>query len=118
VFDFNENGGPHKFTPLHYAVVSNNFALISLLLESEEEIDMEIQDLEGRIPIDLCFTISAIYKTLKRALRKQKFLKEEKNIQLFMKTEFENRFQGMPNLKHENVNSLAIKSKSNNDFSM
>jgi hypothetical protein len=43
---------------------------MTMLLESQEPIDMEIKDREDRMPLDLCLTISAIFKTLRRALTK------------------------------------------------
>ena len=74
LFDFNEKGGQYSFTPIHFAVYQNNFQLMCLLLESHQEsIDLELTDKEGRTPLDLCLTISAIYKTLRRALNKQLF---------------------------------------------
>jgi ankyrin repeat protein len=69
-FDFNETSGQYDFTPIHFAVYQNNFQLMCMLLESTETIDMEIKDKEDRMPLDLCLTISAIYKTLRRALTK------------------------------------------------
>ena len=73
VFDFNEKGGQYDFTPIHFAVYQNNFQLMCMLLESQESINMELKDKEGRMPLDLCLTISAIYKTLRRALSKQQY---------------------------------------------
>jgi ankyrin repeat protein len=70
MFDFNETCGQYNFTPIHFAVYQNNFQLMTLLLASDEKIDLEKKDKEDRMPLDLCLTISAIYKTLKRALNK------------------------------------------------
>jgi len=41
-----------------------------MLLRSEENIDHEQKDSEGRRAIDLCLSISAIYKALKREVKK------------------------------------------------
>ena len=70
LFDFNERGSKLYFTPLHYSVKQNNFELLINLLKSNENIDHQIEDVYGRIPIQLCNTISAIFKTLRRELVK------------------------------------------------
>jgi ankyrin repeat protein len=65
VFDFQEQAGKHLFTPLHYAVHQNNFSLLMLILNSEERLDHGLKDIDGRRAIDLCNSISSIYKTLR-----------------------------------------------------
>jgi ankyrin repeat protein len=72
LFDFCEQSGKLLFSPLHYAVYQNNFPLLTMILKSEEIIDHELVDIEGRKAIDLCNSISSIFKTLRTELRKQK----------------------------------------------
>ena len=72
LFDFKEQAGKLHFTPLHYAVYQSNFPLLIMLLRSEEDIDHEIEDGEGRKPIDLCNSISSIFKTLRTELKNQR----------------------------------------------
>jgi len=72
LFDFNERGGKLSFTALHYAVKQNNFDLLINLLKSKEPLDHQIEDQNGRMPIQLCNSISAIFKTLRRELVKQR----------------------------------------------
>lgn len=64
---------------MHVAVYQNNFELIQMLLESDEPFDLELKDIEGRCAIDLCYSISAIFKTLRRALNKQRMKKFNQN---------------------------------------
>lgn len=72
IFDFVELGGKQQFTPLHYAVYQNNFQLLFLLLKSDEPINHEKRDALGRRAIDLCSSISAIFKALRREITKQR----------------------------------------------
>jgi hypothetical protein len=41
-----------------------------MLLKSKEKIDMLKKDADGRLPIELCFSVSTIFKTLRRAMNK------------------------------------------------
>ena len=68
LFDFQEQQGKLKFSPLHYAVYQNNFTLLMMILNSEEELDLFLEDAEGRKAIDLCTSISSIFKALRRHL--------------------------------------------------
>ena len=72
LFDFNEQCGRINLTPLHYAVYQNNFNLLFILIRSEEQFDHEAEDSLGRKAIDLCKSISSIFKTLRRELGKQR----------------------------------------------
>lgn len=81
MFDFNEQGGKLEFTALHYAVKQNNFDLLINLLKSKEPLDHQIEDANGRIPIELCNSISAIFKTLRRELVKQRLRLVRKNVE-------------------------------------
>jgi len=70
-FDINEKGSRLGYTPLHFAVHQNNIQMICMILEYNRQfknIDLQQTDNDGKIPIDHCNTISAIYKTLRRAL--------------------------------------------------
>ena len=89
IFDFNEQGGKLLFTPLHYAVKQNNFDLLINLLRSEELLDHQIEDFNGRIPIQLCNSISAIFKTLRRELVKQRRRLVRKNLECLKQSEAE-----------------------------
>ena len=60
------------FSPLHYAVYQSNFVLLEMLLHSNEDIDHSLEDQDGRRPIDLCNSISSVFKTLRRELKKQR----------------------------------------------
>ena len=80
LFDFNERGGKLQFTPLHYAVKQNNFDLLINLLKSDEELDHQLEDSAGRIPIEHCNSISAIFKTLRRELVKQRLRLVRRNM--------------------------------------
>lgn len=110
LFDFNEKSGQHGFTPMHYAVVSNNFTLISMLLSSQEELNLEIRDYEHRIPLDHCFSISSIYKTLKRALKKQRGPIGIKNLKVIQSIEPDDQTHRIENIKHENLNRRSKQS--------
>jgi ankyrin repeat protein len=68
-FDFNERAGRTQQTILHQAVSQNNFNLISLLLNSDLDLDLNAQDTEGRVPLDLCNSISSVYKMLRKQWR-------------------------------------------------
>lgn len=75
MFDFREQEGKHKFSPLHYAVFQSNFALLMMILKSDEQLDHFQEDAEGRRAIDLCNSISSIFKALRHQLdiqRRQK----------------------------------------------
>lgn len=72
MFDFNGQGGKLNFTSLHYAVYQNNFQLLFMLLRSREYLDHTIKDSAGRRAIDLCNSISAVFKALRRELQKQR----------------------------------------------
>jgi ankyrin repeat protein len=65
----NEGEGRLSFTPLHHAVFQNNFNAIALLLKSEEQIDLNKEDCEGRKALDLCFSISSVFKTIRKKWR-------------------------------------------------
>lgn len=69
---------------MHVAVYQNNFELIQMLLESEEPFDLEIKDVEGRSAIDLCYSISAVFKTLRIALTKQRMKRFSQNDGTFL----------------------------------
>jgi hypothetical protein len=68
MFDFEERAGKLMFTPLHYAVYQNNFPLLMMILQSDEVVDHNVEDNEGRRAIDLCNSISSIFKTLRAKL--------------------------------------------------
>ena len=82
MFDFQEQAGKMQLSPLHYAVYQSNFNLLSLLLNSEEDIDHEAEDLNGRRPIDLCKSISSIFKTLRSQLRSKKAALVQNNMKM------------------------------------
>jgi len=71
---------------MHVAVYQNNFELIQMLLESEEPFDLEIKDSEDRCAIDLCYSISAIFKTLRRAMNKQRMKRFSTNDGTFLQS--------------------------------
>jgi len=68
------------FSPIHYAVYQNNFALLMIMLNSQEEFNHFLEDIEGRKPIDLCNSISSIFKTLRNQLNKQRKKNEFENV--------------------------------------
>lgn len=72
MFDFNDNSGRFGFTALHFAIYQNNFRLLHALLSSDETLNHEVEDQEGRTPVQLCNSISSIYKTLRRELAKHR----------------------------------------------
>ena len=88
IFDFNATGGKLGFSALHYAVYQNNFALLNKLLQSEEPIDHKIEDAEGRRAIDLCNSISAVFKTLRHELDKQNQQVLKENLKNLYKSNY------------------------------
>ena len=63
-----------------------------MLLESKEPLNLDQKDAEGRIPLELCFSISTVFKTLRRAYRKQQSQFIQQN---------EEKFQELQNKKHK-----------------
>ena len=80
LFDFQEQSGKMMFSPLHYAVYQNNFPLLMFILNSEEELNHFLEDTDGRKPIDLCNSISSIFKTLRAQLNFQRKKVIQENI--------------------------------------
>jgi len=58
-----------------------------MLLMSGEKINHELEDTEGRRAIDLCSSISAIFKSLKRALKNQRDKFAAENLIKWKKSE-------------------------------
>lgn len=92
LFDFNDYGGKLRFSAMHHAVFQGNFQIITMLLESKEPLNLDQKDAEGRIPLELCFSISTVFKTLRRAYRKQQSQFIQQN---------EEKFQELQNKKHK-----------------
>lgn len=63
MFDLSDRGGKLEFTPLHHAVFQNNFVLITMLLN--QNVDHRKRDIEGRMPLNLCNSISSVFKTIR-----------------------------------------------------
>jgi len=55
-----------------------------MLLQSKEPLALQLKDAEGRIPLELCCNISTVFKTLRRAYKKQysQFVQENEEKRL------------------------------------
>ena len=72
LFDFNDHSGRFGFTPLHFSIYQANFTILNILLNSEEKLNHEALDQEGRVPLQLCNAMSSVYKLMNREYKKSK----------------------------------------------
>lgn len=71
LFDFDVRGGKHEWTVLHMAIYHTNLAIITLLMQCGEFIDLMALDSVGRRAIDLCPYSSPVFKSIRDLIKRK-----------------------------------------------